>query len=48
MKAHDNLGLCYEALGRFDEAQRSWEEAIRLNASSRRSPPGRPSTSACC
>ncbi|HXK10201.1 MAG TPA: tetratricopeptide repeat protein [Vicinamibacteria bacterium] len=32
MKAHDNLGLCYEALGRFDEAQRSWEEAIRLNA----------------
>ncbi len=31
MKAHDNLGLCYEALGRFDEAQRSWEEAIRLN-----------------
>jgi Flp pilus assembly protein TadD len=32
MKAHDNLGLCYEALGRFDEARRSWEEAIRLNA----------------
>jgi tetratricopeptide (TPR) repeat protein len=32
MKAHDNLGLCYEALGRFDEAQQSWEEAIRLNA----------------
>jgi tetratricopeptide (TPR) repeat protein len=31
MKAHDNLGLCYEALGRFDEALRSWEEAIRLN-----------------
>jgi tetratricopeptide (TPR) repeat protein len=31
MKAHDNLGLCYEALGRFDEAARSWEEAIRLN-----------------
>jgi len=30
-KAHDNLGLCYEALGRFDEAQRSWEEATRLN-----------------
>jgi tetratricopeptide (TPR) repeat protein len=30
-KAHDNLGLCYEALGRFDEAQRSWEQAIRLN-----------------
>jgi tetratricopeptide (TPR) repeat protein len=32
MRAHDNLGLCYEALGRFDEAARSWEEAIRLNA----------------
>jgi tetratricopeptide (TPR) repeat protein len=32
MKAYDNLGLCYEALGRFDEAARSWEEAIRLNA----------------
>jgi tetratricopeptide (TPR) repeat protein len=31
MRAHDNLGLCYEALGRFDEATRSWEEAIRLN-----------------
>ena len=31
MKAHDNLGLCYDALGRFDEALRSWEEAIRLN-----------------
>ncbi|HEX9190374.1 MAG TPA: tetratricopeptide repeat protein [Vicinamibacteria bacterium] len=31
MKAHDNLGLCYEALGRFEDAQRSWEEALRLN-----------------
>ncbi len=31
MRAYDNLGLCYEALGRFDEARRSWEEAIRLN-----------------
>jgi tetratricopeptide (TPR) repeat protein len=31
MRAYDNLGLCYEALGRFDEATRSWEEAIRLN-----------------
>ncbi len=31
MRAYDNLGLCYEALGRFDEAMRSWEEAIRLN-----------------
>jgi len=31
MRAHDNLGLCYEALGRFDEARKSWEEALRLN-----------------
>jgi tetratricopeptide (TPR) repeat protein len=29
-KAHDNLGLCYEALGRFDEALRSYREAARL------------------
>lgn len=31
-KAHDSLGLCYEALGRFDEAERSWQEAIRLDS----------------
>jgi len=31
MRAHDNLGLCYETLGRFDEAVRSYEEAIRLD-----------------
>jgi tetratricopeptide (TPR) repeat protein len=31
-KAHDSLGLCYEAMGRFDEAARSWEEAIRLES----------------
>jgi tetratricopeptide (TPR) repeat protein len=31
VKAHDNLGLCYEALGRFDEALHSYEEAVRLN-----------------
>jgi tetratricopeptide (TPR) repeat protein len=38
-KAHDSLGLCYEALGRFDEAARSWEEAIRLeSAEATRSP----------
>jgi tetratricopeptide (TPR) repeat protein len=38
-KAHDSLGLCYEALGRFDDAARSWEEAIRLeSAQAKRSP----------
>ena len=31
VKAHDNLGLCYEALGKYDEAIRSYEEAVRLN-----------------
>jgi tetratricopeptide (TPR) repeat protein len=31
VKAHDNLGLCYEALGRPDDAVRSYEEAIRLD-----------------
>jgi tetratricopeptide (TPR) repeat protein len=31
VKAHDNLGLCYEALGRLDDAVRSYREAIRLN-----------------
>jgi Flp pilus assembly protein TadD len=30
-KAHDNLGLCYEALGRFEEALTSYGEAVRLN-----------------
>lgn len=39
MKAHDNLGLCYEALGRFDEAVKSHEQAVRLNREQRtRSP----------
>jgi tetratricopeptide (TPR) repeat protein len=31
MKAHDNLGLSYEALGRFEEAIGSYREAVRLN-----------------
>ncbi len=31
VRAHDNLGLGYEALGRNDEAQRSYESAVRLN-----------------
>jgi tetratricopeptide (TPR) repeat protein len=30
-KAHDNLGLCYDALGRYDEAEKSFREAVRLN-----------------
>ena len=39
VKAHDNLGLCYEALGRNDEALRSYREAVRLN---REASPGSP------
>ena len=31
MKAHDNLGLCLEALGNYDRAIASYKEAIRLN-----------------
>jgi tetratricopeptide (TPR) repeat protein len=31
-RAYDNLGLCHEALGRFDEARKAWEQALRLNA----------------
>ena len=31
MRAWDNLGLNYDALGRFDDAVRSYEEALRLN-----------------
>jgi tetratricopeptide (TPR) repeat protein len=31
MKAHDNLGLCYDALGRHEDAVRSHREAVRLN-----------------
>jgi Flp pilus assembly protein TadD len=33
VKAHDNLGLCFDALGRFDEALASYGEAVRLNRS---------------
>jgi tetratricopeptide (TPR) repeat protein len=39
VKAHDNLGLSYEALGRYDEATRSYQEAVRLN---RDASPGSP------
>jgi Flp pilus assembly protein TadD len=35
MKAHDNLGLAYDALGRSDEAMASHEAALRLNRASR-------------
>lgn len=30
-RAHDNLGLCYEALHQSDEAIRHYREAVRLN-----------------
>ncbi len=42
MKAYDNLGLCYEALGKHDEAIQSYEEAIRLNRQNRLSSPWPP------
>ncbi len=31
MKAYDNLGLCYEAQGKHDDAIRSYQEAVRRN-----------------
>ena len=34
VKAHDNLGLCYEALGRYPEAMASHDQAVRLNRAS--------------
>ncbi len=39
VKAHDSLGLSYEALGRHDDAIRSYQEAVRLN---REASPGSP------
>lgn len=39
VKAYDNLGLNLEALGKFEEAQRAYEEAIRLNRAQK---PGSP------
>jgi tetratricopeptide (TPR) repeat protein len=31
MRAYDNLGLCYEALGEFEQACKSYEKANQLN-----------------
>ncbi len=31
MRAYDNLGLCYEALGEFEQASKSYEKANQLN-----------------
>ena len=42
MKAHDNLALNLEALGKFDEAQRAYEEAVRLNRLQKPSSPWPP------
>ncbi|MFN7999178.1 MAG: tetratricopeptide repeat protein [Bryobacteraceae bacterium] len=39
VKAHDNLGLCYEALGRFEDAVKSYARAVELN---RTANPGSP------
>lgn len=39
MKAYDNLGLCYEALGRLDDAVKSYKRAVELN---RKGNPGSP------
>ena len=35
MKAYDNLGLTYEALGQFDDATRIYQQAILMNRSER-------------
>lgn len=35
MKAYDNLGLCYEAIGRYDRAIEAYRNAIRLNRAQR-------------
>lgn len=39
MKAYDNLGLCYEAVGKFDEAEKTYQQAVLLN---RKANPGSP------
>ena len=35
MKAYDNLGLCYEALGKYDDAIQAYQDAVRLDHASR-------------
>ena len=49
-RAHDNLGLCYEALHQTDEAIPHYREAVRLNRLETRRRPrgGRRSTSGSC
>jgi tetratricopeptide (TPR) repeat protein len=42
VKAHDNLGLNLEALGKFEEAQRAYGEAVRLNRVQKPSSPWPP------
>jgi tetratricopeptide (TPR) repeat protein len=45
MKAHDNLGLCYEALGRFDDAVKSYGRAVELNRNANPASPWPPDES---
>ena len=41
-KAYDNLALCYEGLGQYDEALRTYQRAIDLNRASQKPSRGRP------
>lgn len=42
VRAHDNLGLCYEALNQPDEAIQHYREAVRLNRLDDKGPSGWP------
>jgi tetratricopeptide (TPR) repeat protein len=42
MKAYDNLGLCYEAAGRLDDAVKSYQRAVDLNRQAKPSSPWPP------
>ncbi len=42
MRAHDNLGLCLEALGRYKEAEAAYERAVELNRKKKPSSPWPP------